>query len=128
MTGVKNTYAEDDMETSQQIDGNDTTADDRFVPETDQEAFDSSGAAEVSDSNVRHSHICHAYHCLNNIVRMPTSREHRLPLKNVWICPFDPDHFVTKRTCFSAVPKHQGISNGLSTGCSTKEIAWRTYM
>jgi hypothetical protein len=85
MVGVKNTYAEDDIETSQQTDGNDATADDRFVPETDQEAVDPSGATQVSDGNVRHSRIRLAYRCLNNLVRMPTSRECRLLSKNVQI-------------------------------------------
>jgi hypothetical protein len=66
MMGVKTASADDDIETSQQTDGNDAAADDRF-PETDQRmvASDLSGPPQVSDGNVRRSHICHTYRCLN---------------------------------------------------------------
>jgi hypothetical protein len=54
--GVKNVYSDDDIETSQQTDGNDATADDGF-PGTYENtvAFET---PEVSDGNVRCLHIC----------------------------------------------------------------------
>ena len=66
MMGVNTASADDDIETSQQSDGNDAAAVDGFL-ETNQRmvASDLSGSPQVSNGNVRCSHVCLTYRCLN---------------------------------------------------------------